>query len=257
VTQPRNASRGLTARSIVASTLLGTNPPRLPARVLVRAGELFGISEGTTRVALSRMVANGELATDGGWYELAGRPLLARQARQEASRAASTRGWDGSWVLMVVTADRRTAAARAELRDALRRARLAELREGVWLRPDNLELALPAIVHEQATTMRATDVTPTISAELWDLAAWQSTARKLRTAMKPLVTRLERGDVESLADGFVTSAAVLRHFQADPLLPEELLPGRWPGRPLRDDYDRFDRAYRAVLRSWFRANSSS
>jgi phenylacetic acid degradation operon negative regulatory protein len=241
----------------VASTLLGTTPPRLPARVLVRAGELFGISEGTTRVALSRMVASGELAVDDGSYELAGPHLLARQARQQASRAATTRDWDGAWVLVVVTAERRSAGARAELRDALRRSRLAELREGVWLRPDNLGVALPAVVGEQATTMRATDVDPAAASRLWDLAGWQSTARDLRAAMKPLVGRLERGDTEPLAEGFVTSAAVLRHFQADPLLPDALLPARWPGRALRDDYDRFDRAYRAVLRDWFRANSRS
>ena len=63
---------------------------------------------------------------------------------------------------------------------------------------------------------------------------------------------LERGDTSALADGFVVSAAVLRHFQADPLLPEELLPRGWPGTALREEYDRFDAAYRAVLRNWFR-----
>ena len=50
----------------------------------------------------------------------------------------------------------------------------------------------------------------------------------------------------------VTSAAVLRQFQADPLLAEELLPRAWPGTGLRTDYDRFDAAYRAVLREYFR-----
>jgi phenylacetic acid degradation operon negative regulatory protein len=45
---------------------------------------------------------------------------------------------------------------------------------------------------------------------------------------------------------------VLRHFQADPLLPEELLPRGWPGAALRTEYDRFDAAYRALLRDYFR-----
>jgi phenylacetic acid degradation operon negative regulatory protein len=77
--------RPLTARSVVASLLLGNRPPELPGAVLVRAGELFGIAEGTTRTALSRMVAAGELASREGHYALRGR-LLDRQARQEASR---------------------------------------------------------------------------------------------------------------------------------------------------------------------------
>jgi phenylacetic acid degradation operon negative regulatory protein len=87
---------------------------------------------------------------------------------------------------------------------------------------------------------------------LWDQAAWVETAGELRAAIAELVGPLERGDTAALADGFVVSAAVLRHFQADPLLPEELLPRRWPGTALRTEYDRFDAAYRAVLRDWFR-----
>ena len=247
----------LTARSVVASTLLGTTPPRLPGRVLVRAGELFGIAEGTTRVALSRMVASGELATDDGWYELTGPRLLERQARQELSRAARTKRWDGSWLVVVVTAERRAAAARADLRDSLKQARLGELREGVWLRPHNLTVDLPPIVAEQATTMRATDIDRAVVGSLWDLAGWHATANALRAAMKPLVAALKRGDTDPLADGFVTSAAVLRAFQADPLLPDQLLPARWPGADVRTEYDRFDRAYRRVLRDWFRANSKN
>jgi phenylacetic acid degradation operon negative regulatory protein len=145
--------------------------------------------------------------------------------------------------------------ARAELRDGLVGARLAELREGVWLRPANVAIDLPAVVAEQATTMRASEVDPSLVDSLWDLDGWRTTADELRGAMRALVPKLERGDTEPLADGFVTSAAVLRHFQADPLLPTELLPPRWPGTALRTEYDRFDRAYRRVLRDWFRANS--
>lgn len=236
--------------------LLGTDPPRLPAAVLVRAGELFGIAEGTTRVALSRMVAGGELKADDGWYALTGARLLERRVRQAASRAADTHPWDGTWLVAVVTAERRAAAARAELRDALMRARLGELREGVWARPDNISLALASVVDEQCTTMRASDIEPALVGKLWDLEGWQDRARSLRSDMKQLVRPLERGDTLALADGFVISAAVLRHFQADPLLPDSLLPARWPGRALRADYDRFDTAYRAVLRDWFRANST-
>jgi hypothetical protein len=36
------------------------------------------------------------------------------------------------------------------------------------------------------------------------------------------------------------------------LLPEALLPGGWPGRQLRLDYDDWDARYRATLREWSR-----
>ena len=243
---------------MVASTLLGTSPPRLPVGVLVRAAELFGITEGTTRVALSRMAAAGELDAVDGSYELAGQ-LLARQSRQLASRAAKTSRWGGGWVAAVVTIDRRSASDRSAWRGAMGTRRLAELREGVWMRPDNVGPIEP-LPHELSDHCRwLSDARPenarSLAASLWDLAAWAQRAADLRREIKPLLRPLDRHDTNALAPGFVVSAAVLRHFQADPLLPTELLPARWPGAALRDEYDRFDAAYRAVLREWFRANS--
>ena len=57
---------------------------------------------------------------------------------------------------------------------------------------------------------------------------------------------------EALAPGFELSAAVLRHLQADPLLPAELLPADWPGAALRAIYDAWDARYRTTLRDWSR-----
>ncbi|MFC7583725.1 hypothetical protein ACFQYP_08080 [Nonomuraea antimicrobica] len=81
--EERNST--LSARSAVLSALLGSHPPRLSARHLVRIGALFGIAEGTVRVALSRMVATGDLLQSGGRYTLSER-LVERQARQDESR---------------------------------------------------------------------------------------------------------------------------------------------------------------------------
>ena len=40
-------------------------------------------------------------------------------------------------------------------------------------------------------------------------------------------------------------------MEHDPLLPQALLPDDWPGGPLRQEYEDYDRAYRTVLRDWF------
>jgi phenylacetic acid degradation operon negative regulatory protein len=249
-------ARPMTARSVIASTLLGIDPPRLPALLLARSGELFGISEGTTRVALSRMVAAGELETDDGGYRLAGH-LLDRQQRQRVSRAPNSRRWTGDWSMAVVGERRRPAAQRSELRDAMRVLRMAESREGVWLRPDNLgdhDAGAAAVVTAQCHrfTSRPTDERAVdLAARLWDLPTWAREAEALRTAMAGLVEPLEQGETEPLPSGFVLSATVLRHFLADPLLPAELLPAGWPGDDLRTEYERYDRAYKSVWRGWF------
>jgi phenylacetic acid degradation operon negative regulatory protein len=257
-------SNSLTARSVLLSVLLGTDPPRLPVRRLVRTTELFGIAEGTTRTALSRMTAAGEVTADGGWYELTAGRLLARQARQAASREARTKPWPGGdWAQAVVVASgRRPAAERAALRTALATARLAELREGVWLRPDNLgDLAAevasgPGVGPDDEVRWfraRPDGDARALAARLWPLDAWSAEARRLVVRMAALTGPLASGDPQPLADGFVLSAAVLRQVQADPLLPAELLPDDWPGATLRADYDRWDAGYRAVLADWLRS----
>lgn len=243
----------LTARSIVASTLLGTDPPWLPTRLLVRAGDLFGIAEGTVRVALSRMAAAGELEQSGDGYRLVGR-LLHRQARQVASRMAETTPWDGTWELaMVRSGAARAAAERSSLRRSLTDLRLGELREGIWMRPANLvphrSPEARRIATGQCLCVHHADPEPAPDpAELWDLAAWAADATALRAELSALLPRIGDGDTAALRDGFVTSAAVLRLLQHDPLLPAGLLPDDWPGDDLRRDYDRYDAVWRASFR---------
>ena len=251
--QEGNTERPLTARSVLASILLGTRPPELSGQRLVRAGELFGLAEGTTRVALSRMVAAGELAADDGRYRLTG-PLLARQQRQELSRRAPPRAWDGTWVVAVVDhTGPRQPAERIELRRALGRARLAEWREGVWVRPDNLG----SMDHHPSCTWltaRLTDAAeaPALAARLWDLDDWALRADRLRSRMASTLGQLEAGDAAALAPCFLTAAAVVRHLQADPLLPDDVLASTWPGGALRADYDGYEATYQSVLRSALR-----
>ncbi|WP_026414048.1 PaaX family transcriptional regulator C-terminal domain-containing protein [Actinomadura oligospora] len=220
--------RPLTARSVVLSTLLGVHPPRLPARYLVRVGERFGIAEGTVRVAISRMVASGDLVQRDGAYALSER-LISRQRRQDESRDPRTLPWDGSWEIAVVTAERRPAAARAEFRQAMSELRLAELREGTWLRPANLARPRPDIVEDQCVFLTGHPEQPPadLAATLWDLPAWAATARALHEAL---------GTSDTFAEQFTISAAVLRHLLKDPLLPDDLLPPDWPGAALRERY---------------------
>jgi phenylacetic acid degradation operon negative regulatory protein len=234
----------------MASALLGMDPPELPVAQLVRLTGLFGISENRARVALSRMVAAGEATSDGaGRYRLAGH-LAARQTRQSASRAGVTTGYDGSWWLAVVTTTGSTAEVRGARRRALSYARLAELREGVWMRPANVAVPLPDSLDADVELMTA--IPPDadhLVGRLWDLSGWARQASELLAALDALPP----DGPEALAPGFELSAAVLRHLQGDPLLPAQLQPEEWPGSRLRETYDDWDARYRATLSSWSRA----
>lgn len=172
------ALRPLSARSVVLSLLLGVHPPELPVRDLVRLVEPFGIGGSTLRAALSRMVAAGDLRRTDAVYRLSDR-LLERQRRQDDAVRPRTRAWHGDWEMVVITATGRGPAERAELRARLTALRLAELREGVWLRPANLDRPLPAEVHRVALTYTARPDEPPgeLAARLWPLAEWAATAR--------------------------------------------------------------------------------
>ena len=225
------ALRPLSARSVVLSLLLGAHPAELSAAALVRAGDLFEVPETTLRATLSRMVAAGDLVRDGSTYRLSER-LLERQRRQDAALDAETTAWDGSWEQVVITSSGRSAQDRAELRATLSSLRLAELREGVWLRPANLARPLPSWPAGLISTFRATpeEDAVALSRLLWDVDGWAAHGRALLDGMT---------GHGSAREGLAVSAAVVRHLLVDPALPGRLLPGGWPSERLRAAYDRY------------------
>ncbi len=252
--------RPFTARSVVASTLLGLHPPRLSVDALVRSGALFQLPAGTVRVALSRMVAANELTTNDGSYALAGH-LLLRQNRQDESRRGVPPGaaWDEQWEMAVIDSVARSAADRAALRDSMRRLRLAELREGLWMRPANLDSHRQNVARGIADTAcrwfdaQPMDAPSDLAARLWDLGQWQMVAQALLVELTALFPALRKSDPQVLPAGFTVNAAVLRHLQADPLLPESLLPRSWAGPRLRSRFEEFDAEFNAVWRTWVRS----
>ncbi|WP_330456220.1 PaaX domain-containing protein, C- domain protein [Streptomyces sp. NBC_00820] len=225
--------RPLSARSVVLSLLLGTHPPRLPVKDLVRLVEPFGVGGSTLRAALSRMVAAGDLRRTDAVYGLSDR-LLARQRRQDDAVRPRTRAWDGDWEMVVITATGRGPAERADLRARLTALRLAELREGVWLRPANLARPLPEELHRVALTCTSRPDEPAheLVGRLWAPDDWAATARTLLT--RSAASRHP-------ADRLTVLAAVVRHLLTDPVLPAGLLPADWPGEALRAAYTAYQR----------------
>jgi phenylacetic acid degradation operon negative regulatory protein len=255
-------SRPLTARSVLASVLLGADEPRLPVALLVAAASLFGISTGAARTCLWRMVSDGELTTDNGCYSLAGHLLERRHRVDDAARAddATARRWDGSWELAVVSLERRPAADRLELRKAAQALHLAEIREGVWIRPDNLDpQRLPssrAVLDQQCVHFHRaeSDITVDTAKSLFSLDRWAHDATRLSAAMHDEVAAgPEQLDelIATLTYQFALSISVVRHLQLDPVLPATLLPKHWPAPELRTTYRHFDHTFKLRMNRVF------
>jgi phenylacetic acid degradation operon negative regulatory protein len=226
---PRTLAR-MTARSVVLSVLLGAHPAWATAGQLVRLTADFDIKETTVRVALTRMVSAGDLIRSEDGYRLSDR-LLVRQRRQDDAINPRLRAWDGTWTTLVITSVGTDARTRAALRSTLQTNRFGELREGVWLRPDNLDARLPDEVLARGRELRTRDDEPgDLATRLWDLAGWARAGNGLLDEMH------WAADIPSR---FTTAAAIVRHLLTDPVLPDELLPDDWPGAALRDAYNTF------------------
>lgn len=223
----------MTARSVVLSVLLGAHPAWASASELIRLTADFGIKETALRVALTRMVSGGDLIRSADGYRLSDR-LLARQARQDEAMRPRVRPWQGNWHLVIVTSVGTDARTRAALRTTMHDKRFAELREGVWLRPDNLDLELAADVAERVRVLTARDDAPAeLAGQLWDLTGWAGVGDRLLGEMA------EMAEAAGIPGQFALAAAMVRHLLSDPMLPEELLPAKWPGAQLRSTYHDF------------------
>jgi phenylacetic acid degradation operon negative regulatory protein len=220
----------MTARSVVLSVLLGAHPAWASASDLIRLTADFGIREPTLRVALTRMVGTGDLVRSADGYRLSER-LLTRQRRQDDALDPRQQRWDGSWTTLVITTVGTDARTRASLRTTLQDKRFAELREGVWMRPANLEPEWTDALRARMRVLRSRDDDPAgLTAQLWDLPTWVATGRRLLDDMSAATDVPRR---------FVAAAGMVRHLLTDPVLPEELLPDDWPGAELRSAYHDF------------------
>lgn len=219
----------MTARSVVLSVLLGAHPASATAAELLRLTNGFGIKETALRVALTRLVAAGDLVRSAEGYGLSER-LLERQRQQDAALDPQTTDWHGDWLAVVITSVGCDARTRAGLRAGLSERRFAELREGFWMRPDNIAADLDGLTQHTRLLTARDDNPAELAATLWDLTGWAQTGHELLAAM---------AEATDMPARFVVAAAMVRHLRRDPVLPTELLPAGWPGARIRSRYAEF------------------
>lgn len=222
----RLGMRRFSARSLILSVLLGSDPPRLAVAALIDFCSLFDIPPGTVRTALSRLVASGEVEADDGSYTLSG-DLLERRRQQEVGRLPPSRTWDGSWWTVVALAEARDARERRRFRSVMEGSKMGELRPTVWMRPTNIEPPPPRpdllVSRGDLPAAGGCD----LARRLWDLPGLDKRADRLLTALDDHET--------GLAQRFIALAACLQYLRVEPQLPASLAPER-TADALRDRY---------------------
>ncbi len=227
-----------TAKRIVLELLTAADAHQGSVANLVAAGDIFGIDEGTIRVALARLVAAGTLEPAGrGEYRLGtATRAVTEQVTSWRELERQVRKWDGGWACVQLgdlgRSDRRALRRRQR---ALRLYGFRELARGLEIRPDNLaggvELLRSGLValglEVEALVFRASELDAATEArarKLWD-------GDRLTATYEQTSVRIERflAAVDELAprvaarEAFLFGSDVLRLIMFDPRLPEPLV----------------------------------
>lgn len=236
----RLGMRRFSARSLILSVLLGSDPPQLPVAALIDFCSLFDTPPGTVRTALSRLAASGEVEARDGSYTLTG-DLLERRRQQEVGRLTPSKAWDGSWWTAVALADARDVDERRRFRSAMEGSKMGELRPTVWMRPTNIGPPPPRpdliIARGELPAAGGCD----LARRLWDLAGLGRRAGQLLDSLA--------ADETGLAQRFIALAACLQFLRTEPQLPASLAPQR-TADALRDRYAPEEARFQDDLRSF-------
>jgi phenylacetic acid degradation operon negative regulatory protein len=235
----------------------------------IHADELYPVAEacGQTpdqiRSCLRRLVTEGLFnrqgegrdavfrATDAGMRALGSSLERTRLAH---TQDAAGKGWDRRWRLVAFAIPETKRAARDAFRDHLTDLGGAAIQNGTYVSPhqwgDDVDDAAERLgVTEHVSTATTDDLViggerdpRTIAATLWPLEKLARRYQRFIDLYRSIPDDLEAmrrkkqrlAETEFIPGSLVIGIKFTECFNADPLLPPELLPRPWPGREARD-----------------------
>ena len=235
----------------------------------IPAGDAFAVAEACdrspeqVRSCLRRLVGEGLFVRDGVGQRAVYRPTddglralasFGARAVQAHAQDAESVTWDGRWHLVAFAIPEARRAARDALRDHLGLLGGAAIHNGLYVSPlpwgkDVLAAAGDLGVAEHVTLASTDDLVVggeaeprALAARLWPLAELADRYRSFLDRWSGVLPRLEAmqraheplPDSAFLPGSLAMGVAYRACFDADPLLPGELLPQPWPGRAARD-----------------------
>jgi phenylacetic acid degradation operon negative regulatory protein len=260
----------LGAQTLVMDLLSAVGGRPISVRALVRAGEVFGITENNLRVALARLLASGKIErNERGLYGISAEALPVQS--HVASWAELERRmvrWDGGFIGVhtgALEAGRRGAAKRRAR--ALWFLGFRELVAGLWVRPDNLRdgaagvrSALAELGFESSAPVFALkdldDATEHRARGLWNAAAIGRGYEKTRAKLAESGAGLDELPLrQAMVECFLLGGRAIRELAFDPLLPEPIVKSELR-RGLIDEMRRYDAAGRRVWRKFMNAEGA-
>jgi phenylacetic acid degradation operon negative regulatory protein len=235
----------------------------LDAAELAPVAEACGQSPEQVRSCLRRLTAEGLLTRVG----TGRRPRYAatpagmgavgstiERTRLAYGQDAAGRGWDRQWRLVAFAIPEARRPARDSFRDRLRAFGGASIQGGLYVSPhawhkDVLAEADQIGVRDLVTLASTDDLDVggerdprELSRQLWPVDALAARYRRfvdtfgfVLRSLDEMRARKERlPDAAFLPGALAMAVAFQEVFEADPLLPPELLPRPWPGRAARD-----------------------
>jgi phenylacetic acid degradation operon negative regulatory protein len=248
--------------TLLGSYGIGRGEP-VPAGMFPRLLAEFGISPAGARNALSRVARRGLLEPIGAGRSRAYRMSEAARALQERrTRQFTTFGeppprWDGTWTLVLYSVPEDDRTLRQALRTRLTRAGFGVMRDGVWATPRDRQAEAAGVVKliepAPAAVARAELVmsSPAFAdlGRMFPLVELKAEYDHFVSQFAPVVGRLNGADVAP-PEALVTRTRLMdtwREFaDADPDLPDELLPADWPRARARAVFTELDEALRSL-----------
>ncbi len=264
----RRADGGPSARALLISVIgqwvMPGDEPVWNA-TLVGALEALGVEERAARQAINRTSSDGWLEGESvGRYtrwriSAHGRRLLETASDRLQRSFRLDRGWDGHFLLLVLTGTALDRPTRDRLATGLDFEGFGTLSSSVWISADRgarpglealLEsVALPgaALVFD-STTVEGAETPAEVVAMAWDLDS-------AAVAHRAFVSAFAGADPSDEREAFALSTRLAHEWRhllsVDPALPAELLPADWPGARAAELFHRCRAAWAEPARGYY------
>jgi phenylacetic acid degradation operon negative regulatory protein len=223
-------------KQLILGLMLAGKGRQVKAAHMVLACSLFGVSENSARVAMARLVAEGQLKSAGrGIYTLGKQAVFTGQDIQSWSdRLTATCDWNGHFYAAFTAHLGRSNRKHLQLREkALLLMGFRELEQGLFVRPANLSMGIEGVhnrllaqgVEKELITFELIPKNPVQAKalqKLWDLKKLERHYLSHTKKLNDWMQGYGRMKLEKAArDAYLVGSQAIYEVRRDPLLPAE------------------------------------